>query len=72
MVDGKKDVYIETTIPSYATSRASGNIILAHRQAITKLFWENERQKYNLFISQYVIGECARGDPQAALGIVPI
>jgi hypothetical protein len=66
MVDEKKNVYIETTIPSYATGRASGNIIVAHRQAITRLFWENERQNYNLFISQYVIDECARGDPFAA------
>jgi hypothetical protein len=66
MVAKKKSVYIETTIPSFATARASRDMIIAHRQAITKIFWENERQKYDLFISQYVIDECSRGDPHAA------
>jgi hypothetical protein len=41
-------------------------MIIAHRQAVTKFFWENERQKYDLFISQYVLDECTRGDPDAA------
>ena len=59
-------MYIETTIPSYATAKASRDLITAHRQAITRLFWENERLKYDLYISQFVIDECSRGDPEAA------
>ena len=62
----RKSVYIETTIPSYATSKASRDIITAHRQAITRLFWENEQQRYDLFTSQFVIDECSRGDIEAA------
>jgi hypothetical protein len=62
----KKSVYLETTIPSFATSRASRDIIIASRQLITKYFWENERQNYDLAISQVVIDECGRGDPDAA------
>ncbi|MDR0551024.1 MAG: type II toxin-antitoxin system VapC family toxin [Spirochaetaceae bacterium] len=62
----KKSVYIETTIPSYATAKTSRDIVIAHRQALTKIFWENERQKYDLCISDYVIDECGRGDPEAA------
>ena len=59
-------VYVETTIPSYATAKASRDLIIAHRQTITRLFWDNERQKYDLFTSQFVIDECSRGDKDAA------
>ena len=62
----KKSLYIESTIPSYATARMSRDIITAGRQLATKLFWENERHKYHLYISQYVVDECIRGDPEAA------
>ena len=62
----KKTVYIETTIPSYATARTSEDVIKSARQVMTNLFWEKERQKYNLYISQYVIDECAKGDTSAA------
>jgi hypothetical protein len=62
----KKSVYIETTIPSYATARASRDAIKAGRQADTKLFWEKNRQNYDLYISKYVIDECADGDADAA------
>jgi len=51
-----KSVYIETTIPNLATGRPSRDTIIAGRQAATMLFWENERIKYDLFISQYVLG----------------
>jgi hypothetical protein len=37
-----------------------------YRQEISKEFWEYERQKYNLYISQYVVEECKRGDEDAA------
>ena len=41
-------------------------MIIAGRQAITILFWENERHKYDLYVSQYVIDECSFGDANAA------
>jgi hypothetical protein len=66
MTNIRKSVYIETTIPSYAAARASRDLITAHRQAVTRLFWENERRKYDLFTSQFVIDECSRGDGEAA------
>ena len=59
-------IYIETTIPSLATSRPSRDIIIAGRQASTLLFWEAERHNYDLYISQYVIDECSLGDTAAA------
>jgi hypothetical protein len=66
MENTKKSLYIETTIPSYATSRQSSNIVIAARQFLTKRFWEEERENYELYTSQYVIEECSLGDPEAA------
>jgi len=42
----QKKVYVETTIPSYATAKPSMDIISANRQGITRLFWEYEKNKY--------------------------
>jgi hypothetical protein len=61
-----KSIYVETTIPSLVTAKPSRDLISATHQAITKNFWENERHKYDLYISQYVIDECAKGDMEAA------
>ncbi|GHS90251.1 hypothetical protein FACS1894139_08220 [Planctomycetales bacterium] len=66
MNNEKKSIYIESTIPSYATARPSRDTIAAGQQAITKLFWERQRHNYNLFTSQDVIDECKRGDAEAA------
>jgi hypothetical protein len=62
----KKSVYVETTIPSYVTARPSSDSIKLLRQIITQTFWENERHKYDLYISQYVVEECEKGDKEAA------
>jgi len=62
----KRSIYIETTVPSIITSRPSRDIRNLYRQEISKEFWEYERQKYNLYISQYVVEECKRGDEDAA------
>jgi len=62
-----KSVYIETTIPSLAVGRPSRDTIIAGRQASTLLFWENERRKYDFYVSHYVIDECSFGDAAAAV-----
>jgi hypothetical protein len=66
MEEQKKSIYIETTIPSYATSRGSSNIVTLARQFLTKKFWEEERSRFDLYTSQYTIDECSDGDPEAA------
>jgi hypothetical protein len=63
----KKSLYLESTIPSYATAQKSKNVITAARQTMTKLFWENERKNYKIVVSQYVLDECALGDKEASL-----
>lgn len=62
----KPKVYVETTIPSYLTSRPSNNLIVAGKQEVTRQWWERRRKKYQLFISQYVIDEAGSGDLEAA------
>jgi hypothetical protein len=62
----KKSLYIETTIPSYATARDSLDLLKLHRQVITRAFWQDERRRFSLCTSDEVLRECADGDPDAA------
>ena len=61
----KKTVYIESTIPSYATALPSSNILNIVQKAQTLDFW-NIRDTYKLVISQDVLDEISEGDPEAA------
>jgi hypothetical protein len=64
-MEAKKSVYIESTIPSYATARPSSNILNTIRKAQTETFWQI-RDRFNLWISQDVIDEISGGDNDAA------
>jgi hypothetical protein len=44
---------------------AKWDIINAYRQEITRFFWENERHKYDICISEFVLEECSKGDINA-------
>ncbi|MDR3338431.1 MAG: type II toxin-antitoxin system VapC family toxin [Treponema sp.] len=59
-------MYAESTIPSYATARPSTDIIAAAHQVLTRIFWEEHRHLYDLYVSEYVLEECGRGDHEAA------
>jgi len=61
-----ESIYLETTIPNYATAKPSSDIIITTRQLLTNLFWEKERHKYKLLISQFVIDECSKGNREAS------
>jgi hypothetical protein len=62
----KKSLYIETTIPSYATARDSRDPVTFGRQEQTRIFWKQESQRYILYVSDYVVDECSDGNPDAA------
>jgi hypothetical protein len=64
--ENRKSLYVESTIPSYATSWPSRDTIIAGHQTATVLFWEEERHKYDLYISRDVIDEISLGDHKAA------
>ena len=56
----KPKVYVETTILSYLAARPSRQPVTAGRQVITRQWWETERKKYNLVVSEVVEAECGR------------
>lgn len=58
-------VYIETSIIGYVTSRPSRDLVTAGNQQLTLDWWDNRRQKYEIYVSEAVIAECSAGDPTA-------
>jgi len=62
----RQTLYLETTIPSYVTSRPSRDLIIAGHQQVTKEWWEKRRDAFQIYISQLVIDEAGAGDPGAA------
>lgn len=59
-------VYIETSIVSYLRQRPSSQVVRAARQLLTSRWWETQRTKYELVVSQYVLDEASGGDPALA------
>jgi len=59
-------VYIESSVISYLSSRASRDVVIAGRQAISHDWWENHRHRFELRISILVEEEISKGDPLAA------
>ena len=62
----KHTVYIDTTIFSYLTSRPSKNLVAAAWQQITSDWWDNQRGRFELYISELVVAEAERGNSEAA------
>ena len=62
----KQKLYIESTIPSSLTSRPSKNLIVAAHQEITHEWWENRKNDFAIYISQFVLDEVGSGDPEAS------
>ena len=62
----KETVYLETTIISYLTAWLSRDLIRAAHQQITQEWWNNRREDFELFISEFVINEASAGDSAAA------
>jgi len=62
----KPTVYIETTVPSYYTSRPSRDIIVLAHQEITRIWWDERLQFFEAYISPVVIEEAARGNEEQA------
>jgi predicted nucleic acid-binding protein len=59
-------VYIETTVISYLTAWPDRDVVIAGHQQVTHEWWDTQRQKFELCVSQLVLGEAAAGDAQAA------
>ena len=59
-------IFIETTIPSYYVSRPSRDLLQLARQELTRDWWDDQRQQFDLFTSQLVLDEAADGEPGKA------
>ncbi|NEQ89158.1 MAG: type II toxin-antitoxin system VapC family toxin [Moorea sp. SIO2I5] len=59
-------VYIETSIIGYLTARSSNNLILMANVEATREWWDTRRTLFSLYISQVVLDEVGRGDPEIA------
>ena len=55
-------VYVETSVISYLVAKRSRDIITLARQEITSEWWDVYRKSYEVFISELVLQEAARGD----------
>jgi len=58
----KPKVYLETTIPSLLVARPSPLLRVANDQQVTREWWDTRRGKFQLFISELVLQEAARGN----------
>ena len=62
----KPKVYLETTIPSLLTAWPSRDVSIAGQQQTTRDWWRERRQRYELFVSVFVLDEASQGDAAAA------
>lgn len=59
-------VYVETSVISYYTARPSRDIVTAARQTITREWWEETKERFDVYISVLVVEEAKAGDAEAA------
>ena len=60
-------MYVETTVVSYLVGWLNRNDLqVAAHQEITRRWWLNRRQEFELFASPAVVDEAADGDPALA------
>ena len=59
-------IYVETSVVSYLTARLSRDLVIAARQEMTREWWELNRERGRLYVSELVIEEAQTGDADAA------
>src|SRR5438105_10503471 len=59
-------VYIETSVIGFLTSRLPNDPVVKGQMLETRKWWTEQRAAFDVFISQVVLEESSRGDPQAA------
>lgn len=62
----KRSIYLETSIISYLAAWPSRDLVIAAHQGLTREWWQTQRTRFDLFISQVVVQEASAGDPDAA------
>jgi hypothetical protein len=59
-------VYVETSVISCYTTRASRDVVTAARQVLTQEWWEDARDRFDLYVSVLVVEEAKSGGDEAA------
>lgn len=59
-------IYVETSIVGYLTARSASDVVFQARQELTRRWWKQRREGFDLYISQLVLDEAGAGDPTAA------
>lgn len=62
----KPSIYLETSVFGHLTSRVSDMLLTAANQQLTRRWWADHRGHFEVFVSRFVIEECAAGDDEAA------
>ena len=62
----KPKVYIETSVVSYLTARRSRDVVIAAYQEITREWWRDAQDRFDLVASELVGTESSAGDSNAA------
>jgi hypothetical protein len=57
---------VETSVISHYTARPGREIVTAARQTITREWWEETKERFDVYISVLVIEEAKAGDAEAA------
>ncbi|WP_353734908.1 MULTISPECIES: type II toxin-antitoxin system VapC family toxin [unclassified Okeania] len=65
-------LYLETSVIGYLTARPSQNLIVAANMAVTREWWDTRRSNFEIYVSQVVLDEAARGDPEMAQNRIEI
>lgn len=61
----KPKAYIETSVISYLTALPARDIVAAGRQQITREWWCDASDRFELVISELVVSEASAGDSDA-------
>jgi len=61
-----RKVYIETSVVSYYTGRASRDVVIAGHQQSTQAFWARLSGRLSPYVSALVLQEASKGDPEQA------
>ena len=64
--DNAKTVYVETSVVSYLTARATSNLLAAAWQTATAEWWDTHRPRFELRTSALTLEEAGRGHQDAA------
>ena len=59
-------LYLDTSVIGYVASRLSRDVLTLAHQQLTRDWWAAHRQRFELHVSELVLFEASRGDPEAA------